>query len=191
MLNKKTNDVYVLMDSKNLKNFPKNIVSNQALIQRATDLGCTKAKLILTKTISMAHWIRLHCQFGCPDYGSFLTCPPHTPDVEEMGEILIGYEKALLINVNPATNVREVVVALEGFSKENGFIKAFALCAQPCELCKPCTIATGCQFPEQARPTLQSCGIDVNKTIHNNGWQDLGQQSPCMPEHSIGMVLLY
>jgi predicted metal-binding protein len=81
-------------------------------------------------------------------------------------------------------------VQLEKLLKKKGFNKAFALSAQPCELCDPCTIATSCQFPEKARPTLQACGIDVNETINNNGWDDLGQQTPCTPNHSIGMVLM-
>ena len=107
-----------------------------------------------------------------------------------MAEILPEYEKALLINTSPETNVREIVVHLEKYLKGKGCNKAFALCAQPCDLCSPCTIATKCQYPEKARPTLQACGIDVNETIHNNGWDDLGQQAPCTPTHAIGMVLL-
>ena len=178
------------MPSENIKALPKDIRSNQELIQEAIRLGCSKAKVILTKTISMAHWVKLQCQYGCSHYGSLLTCPPFTPQAEEMSEVLLEYKKALLINASPETNVREIVVQLEELLKEKGFNKAFALSAQPCELCDPCTIATSCQFPEKARPTLQACGIDVNETINNNGWDDLGQQTPCTPNHSIGMVLM-
>lgn len=178
------------MPSGNIKALPENIRSNQELIQEATRLGCTKAKVILTKTISMGHWMKLQCQYGCSHYGSLLTCPPYAPNAEEMSEILVDYEKALLINASPEANVREIVIHLEKLLKEKGFSRAFALCAQPCDLCEPCTIATNCQFPEKARPTLQACGIDVNVTIHNNGWDDLGPQTPCTPTHAIGMVLM-
>ena len=82
-----------------------------------------------------------------------------------MAEILLEYEKAFLINASPETNVREIVVHLEKYLKGKGFNRAFALCAQPCD-------------------------INVNETIHNNGWDDLGQQTPCTPNHAIGMVLL-
>ena len=81
--------------------------------------------------------------------------------------------------------------AVEKRLKDKGFSKAFGLSAKPCDLCDPCTIATNCQFPEKARPTLQACGIDVNETISSNGWDDLGKQSPCSPTHAIGMVLMY
>lgn len=178
------------MIPENVKSLPENTRSNQELIQQAIDLGCTKAKVILTKTISMAHWMKLQCQYGCSHYGSLLTCPPYTPNVDEMAEILPEYEKALLINGSPETNVREIGILLEKYLKDKGFNKAFAMCAQPCNLCEPCTIATNCQHPDKARPTLQACGIDVNETIHNNGWDDLGPQTPCTPTHAIGMVLL-
>ena len=169
---------------------PKEIRSNQELIQEALDLGCTKAKVVLTRTISMAHWVKLHCQFGCSQYAKLLTCPPCTPDSEEMAEILGEYENALLINAAPEANVQEIVVSLENSFRKKGYVKAFALGAQPCDLCNPCTISTLCQHPEKARPTLQACGIDVKTTVDKNGWTDLAANKPCTESPTIGMVLL-
>ena len=174
----------------NVKKMPKNIISNKELIQEALDLGCTKAKVVLTQTISIANWVKLHCQFGCSQYAKLLTCPPCTPDSEEMAEILNEYEKALLINANLGANVQEIVVSLENSFKKKGYFKAFALGAKPCDLCNPCTVSTFCQYPEKARPTLQACGIDVQSTIDKNGWTDLSNQIPCSDSHTIGMVLL-
>ncbi len=174
----------------NVKSIPQSVRSNQELIQEALDLGCTKAKVVLTQTISMAHWVNLHCQFGCSQYGKLLTCPPCTPDTDEMAEILTEYEKALLINASSGTNVQEIVVQLENSFKQKGYLKAFALGAQPCNLCDPCTVSTFCQHPEKARPTLQACGIDVKNTVDKNGWTDLAQQKPCSESHTIGMILL-
>ena len=174
----------------NVKMIPKNISSNQELIQEALDLGCTKAKIVLTQTISIANWVKLHCQFGCSQYAKLLTCPPCTPDSDEMAEILNEYEKALLINASLDTNVQEVVVNLENSFKKKGYHKAFALGAKPCDLCSPCTVSTFCQYPEKARPTSQACGIDVQSTIDKNGWTDLSNQIPCSDSHTIGMVLL-
>ena len=173
-----------------IKELPKNIRFNQELIQEALKLGASKAKLILTQTITMANWVKLHCQYGCSSYGVCLTCPPYSPSVDEMNDILPEYEKALLINASPETHTAEIIIQLENYLKAKGFNKAFALGAQPCSLCEPCTFSTNCKHPDKARPTLQSCGIDVNETIHNNGWDDLGPQTPCTPTHAIGMVLL-
>ena len=178
------------MTFENIKTIPKNISSNQELIHEALDLGCTKAKIVLTQTISMGNWVKLHCQFGCPQYGNVLTCPPCTPDSDEMAEVLNEYEKALLVNATIDTNVQELVVCLEISFKKKGFYKAFALGAKPCDLCSPCTVSTSCQYPEKARPTLQACGIDVQSTLDKNGWKDLSNQEPCTDSHTIGMVLL-
>lgn len=174
----------------NVKPIPKSIRSNQELVQEALDLGCSKAKIVLTQTISMAHWVKLRCQFGCSHYGKVITCPPCSPDSEEMAEVINEYEKALLINASPDANVQEIVVSLENSLKKKGYHKAFALGARPCDLCTPCTVSTFCQFPEKARPTLQACGIDVKSTVDRNGWKDLANQKPCSDSHTVGMVLL-
>ena len=178
------------MISDNIKRIPKRTCSNQVLIKEALDMGCAKAKVVLTQTISMAHWVKLHCQFGCSQYAKLLTCPPFTPDSDEMAEIIQEYEKALLINTAPNRNVQEIVVRLENSFKKKGFPKAFALGAKPCDLCDPCTVSTFCQYPEKARPTLQACGIDVVTTVDKNGWTDLAPNKPCSESHAIGMVLL-
>ena len=175
---------------KNIKMIPESIRSNQELIQEALGLGCAKAKVISTKAISLAHWVKLHCQFGCSKHGKLFTCPPFTPESEEMAEILEEYDQALLIYANHDTNVQEIVIHLETRFKQNGYQKAFALGAQPCKLCDPCTISTFCQYPEKARPTLQACGIDVKATVNNNGWADVIEHKPCSDSHPIGMILL-
>ena len=178
------------MIPENIKMIPESIRSNKELIQEALDLGCIKAKVISTKAISLAHWVKLQCQFGCSNHAKLFTCPPFTPESEEMAEILEEYDQALLIYANHDTNVQEIVIHLETRFKQNGYQKAFALGAQPCKLCDPCTISTFCQYPEKARPTLQACGIDVQATVNNNGWADIIEHTPCSDSHPVGMILL-
>ena len=31
--------------------------------------------------------------------------------------------------------------------------------------------AESCRYPEKARPSMEACGIDVYKTVRNNGWK--------------------
>ena len=178
------------MTTKNIKMMPESVRSNQELIQEALDFGCAKAKVISTKAISLAHWVKLQCQFGCSNHARLFTCPPFTPESEEMAEILEEYDQALLIFADQDTNVQEIVIHLETRFKQKGYQKAFALGAQPCKLCDPCTISTFCQYPEKARPTLQACGIDVKATVLNNGWADVIEHIPCSDSHPVGMVLL-
>jgi predicted metal-binding protein len=50
-----------------------------------------------------------------------------------------------------------------------GYYKAFALGAGPCNLCAECTMKD-CRHAKSARPSLESCGIDVFSTVRNNGY---------------------
>lgn len=162
--------------------------TNQELTDTAISLGCVKAKIILTKTISLGSWNKMQCQYGCPYYGKRFTCPPAAPTVDEMSQILLDYHKAILVQTEHANQIREIVVTLEENFKQKGFHKAFAFSATPCDLCETCTLDTGCQYPGKARPTLHGCGIDVAQTTCNNGWNATKQSCPeSMP---VGMVLI-
>lgn len=174
----------------NLREIPKSIRTNQELIQEALDLGCLKAKVITTKTICLASWLKTQCQFGCSYFGTRLTCPPFTPNLEEVSELLREYQKAILIEAPNSRKVREIVVSLEDSLKSKGFYKAFGLCATVCDLCEECTIETYCKHPTEARPTLRAFGVDISKTIFNNGWNSNGVMDYCRETHPIGMVLM-
>ena len=111
------------MIPKNIKMMPESIRSNRELIQEALDFGCAKAKVISTEAISLAHWVKLQCQFGCSNHAKLFTCPPFTPESEEMAEILEEYDQALLIYGDIDTNVQEIVIDLETRFKQKGYQK--------------------------------------------------------------------
>jgi predicted metal-binding protein len=178
------------MKTTKVTNLPRNIQSNQELIQEALDLGCVKAKVIPTKTIALARWLRLQCQYGCPHFGTRLTCPPFSPMADETSELLLDYAKALLIQASCSDAVRDIVLRLEDNLKKKGFYKAFALGAKTCDLCEACTVDTHCEFPEKARPSLRAFGIDIPKTILDNGWSLAAPPDYCNGNHPIGMVLI-
>jgi len=54
----------------------------------------------------------------------------------------------------------------------NGYYKAFALLSGPCSLCAECAKSKNkpCGFGSRARPSMESCGIDVYQTAWNNGF---------------------
>ena len=179
------------MQSENIYSFPTNIQTNQELITDAIDFGCLRAKIVLTSSISLGSWVHLKCQFGCSNYGNILTCPPYSPSSTEMGEVLMEYKKALLIEVDDSTDTNNTIVQLEERLKRKGFYKAFAICAVPCSLCTPCTTDTQCKYPEKARPTFQACGIDVRTTLIKNGWSTPSLKiEPCSPANNIAMLLI-
>ncbi|HPC73544.1 MAG TPA: DUF2284 domain-containing protein [Syntrophales bacterium] len=57
-------------------------------------------------------------------------------------------------------------------SSRTGITKAFVYLAGPCPLCKECAIIKNepCVLPGKARPSMESCGIDVFQTARNNGF---------------------
>ncbi|QPJ65995.1 MAG: DUF2284 domain-containing protein [Candidatus Nitrohelix vancouverensis] len=180
------------MDSKdsNVRDFPEDIKANQEFIREALDMGASKSKIIDARSIVLGNWVKLQCQFGCENFGKMHTCPPHSPMADETSEILLDYQKAILLDADDDKNMNEIVLSLETKLRSKGFYKAFALSAQPCDLCETCTVETHCKYPEKARPTLQACGINVQETMDQQGWEPSNSWQPCSPKNNIGMVLI-
>lgn len=165
-------------------------VSTQEIIATAQRMGAVNAKVIPSHSVFLGNWTRLKCQFGCPHFGRLFTCPTFTPTTQEMSDILLDYEKAVVVEAGQAEAVHGLVLNLENHFREMGFNKAFALCAQPCNLCEICTVETHCQHPDKARPTLQGCGVDLPRTLMHMGWNTAARQEPCSSQHTIGLVLI-
>ena len=67
------------------------------------DYKAFKFEYIDTSTIVVEPWTRLKCQFGCPNYGKTLVCPPYTPKAEEFLGMVNSYEKAILFEISLAS----------------------------------------------------------------------------------------
>ena len=145
----------------------------EGFIGTALRLGAADAKIIRTDSIATAAWVRMKCRYGCGYYGSNLCCPPSTPTVAETRELLSCYQHALMIHsrtdVHAEPHPTKVVAAVEREMFLAGLYKAFALGAGPCRLCEDCNRAH-CINPKDARPSMESCGIDVFQTARNNGF---------------------
>ncbi|NIQ03482.1 MAG: hypothetical protein GWM98_26510 [Nitrospinaceae bacterium] len=173
-----------------IRSLPLTTRLHQELIEDAINLGCVKAKVIPIKSITLGHWVKLQCQYGCSYFGKRFTCPSLSPTSDEMSEILLDYEKALIIQTRHSSEVHTAALELENSFKKKGYYKAFALEALPCNLCEECTIESYCLYPEKARPTLQACGIDVPHTLNNIGWEMASASSRCSDHQAIGMILV-
>lgn len=180
----------MVTDIANIKRLSSRALDNKDLIDTALRQGAVNAKVILAKTITLGNWVRLRCQFGCPHFGKRFTCPTYTPTAPEMSDILMDYQKVLVVEAETASQVHGLVLSLEGHFRSRGYLKAFALEALPCNLCDVCTIETHCEHPDQARPTLHACGIDVPQTMSNIGWSEAAVQEPCTTHQTVGMVLI-
>jgi predicted metal-binding protein len=146
-------------------------------VAQALAAGVHEAKLIPVSDVETAEWVRLKCQFGCDGFGNGLCCPPRTPTPEQMKRVLAEYRRALIYSYvcTPADYTRKrrrmhrLVAELERAAFLDGHYKAFGLADGPCRLCRECDLTGDCKHPEEARPSMESCGIDVYATARNSG----------------------
>jgi predicted metal-binding protein len=133
-----------------------------------------------TEDICVAPWVRLKCKYGCSKYGKSWCCPPETPDPEKMQVVLEGYREALLLcgtikngdfyrdnqrKRRIQVNTWKGTLALERRLFLAGYYKAFGLVSENCALCRTCTYPQECKFPQDRRPSVESCSIDIFKTL--------------------------
>jgi predicted metal-binding protein len=75
-----------------------------------------------------------------------------------------------------------------------GYYKAFGMGDGPCFRCgqdeSSCALGDGCRFPELMRPSMEACGIDVYKTVRDNGWQIEVVQTRSDQTTDIGLALI-
>lgn len=139
------------------------------LVARALELGAADAAVIEARSIVVAPWPQLKCQFGCGGYGSNLCCPPYAPNWQLTRELVNAFERALLIHTKSGANLRIMAATLEREAFLAGFYKAFAFGCGPCHLCKECNLKS-CIRPREARPAPEASGIDVYASARNNGF---------------------
>ena len=146
-------------------------------VAQALKAGVLEAKVIPVRNVVTAYWVRLMCLLGCGGCGKRLCCPPHTPTPEQMKRVLAGYRHALVYSYiyMPADyrrkrlRMQRLVPTIERALFLEGYYKAFGLGAGPCRLCKVCDVNARCKHPYEARPSMESCGIDVYATARNSG----------------------
>jgi len=132
--------------------------------------GAKESKLIPVDQVVVSDWVYWKCRFGCSNYGTNLTCPPHSPNPQQTRALLQGYKWALLIKYD-SPEYHRLLLDLEREAFLNGFYKALVLTAGGCSLCEVCDPQDGiCIHRDQARPSMTSCGIDVFATSRNAGY---------------------
>ena len=152
----------------------------QNYVDKALAAGMTRARIIDTKNIFVANWVRLKCQYGCGGYRKRLSCPPYSPTPEYTRKMISEYKKAMLMQIEkikPAAEARmsrmlkKIIVSLEREFFLDGYYKAFGMTSGPCRICRTCDTTKPCEFPYEARPAMEACGIDVYMTARANGFE--------------------
>lgn len=150
--------------------------------------GAKTALVIPAASIETAAWVRMRCQYGCVGYGNRLTCPPFAPTPEYTQKVIDGYKTALLFE-GGMQSVTTNVVAMEREIFLAGYYKAWGMGGGPCMRCDRCSLKR-CNEPLKARPSMEACGVDVYKTLKNNGIElKVCHDFSCVDRH-FGVVLV-
>jgi predicted metal-binding protein len=161
----------------------------RVFIDAAKRLGAISARLISPNDVRTGHWVRWKCRFGCGGYGSSLVCPPRSPEPAETRRMLDEYDTAVFFQAPPGES-KHIAVALEREVFLSGYYKAFGLGAGPCDLCKTCAFDKGCRHPDDTRPAMEACGIDVFATARRHGFSIDVVRDYDDPQRYFGMVLI-
>ncbi|SHI18427.1 DUF2284 domain-containing protein [Sporanaerobacter acetigenes] len=139
------------------------------------------------KDIVINRSVRKYCMENkCGQYGNNFMCPPCVGSVEDFKEKLKNYDSCIVVLKNKkitnkinreeyyeaSEELHQILLNIEYKAKSLGYEKALALIAGNCRLCKPCKKVLGekfCPYPERARPSSESLGIDVIETLNKLG----------------------
>ncbi|MCB2188564.1 MAG: DUF2284 domain-containing protein [Deltaproteobacteria bacterium] len=154
------------------------------ITEMVRQMGFDDVCLLETSSIVTAHWVGLKCRYGCANYNTSWCCPPATPSLEKTRELLSEYDLALLLigskknehfyrrnRAKRRIQMKEwkATVAMERKLFLKGYYKAFGLPGEACALCEKCAYPDNCLFPNEKRPSIESCSIDIFKTIERMG----------------------
>ena len=165
----------------------------------ARERGASWARVVPASYVVTAPWVRYKCRFGCGSYGARHFCPPATPTPAETAAVVRCYNKTMLVAYESARagkqravrkKMHKDVLALEREIFLDGFYKALAFVAGPCNLCGTCDVSKPCKLPGEPRPAMEACGIDVFATFANAGVKLDVVRDPAGPYKVCGMVLI-
>ncbi len=161
----------------------------RGFVDTAMRFGARGAKIIRPADVVTGSWVRWKCQFGCGGYNSSRMCPPYTPTPGQTRRMLDEYRHGILFEV-PRNTTKRIAVKLEREIFLTGHYKALGLGSGPCALCQACAFEEGCRHPDEARPAMEACGIDVFATARKHGFTINVVRSRRDPQHYFGLVLI-
>ena len=113
----------------------------------------------------------------CGNYGRHYMCPPHIGSLASIHKRLRSFQRGVVLQWSKDMDVRRdrssvaasmrvfhhKILKLEGDFSAAGLGAAWGTIGGECRLCVPCKAACGepCPYPDRARPSLESLGVDV------------------------------
>ena len=121
-------------------------------------------------------------------------------DIESCDDILQVRNATMLeliyssgLRVSELCDLTIQAVDIENLCAHFGYYKAFGMGAGTCLVCESkgeeCNLDE-CKYPNEARPSGEACGVDIHKTIENNGYDILGIDEENDSYFCYGLVLL-
>lgn len=160
-------------------------------IQMAEELGMVNARIISPDDICFDIRAILKCRWGCEDFfNQTIKCNTRNTSFQERVEMISAYRNILLVHSHDAMGLSKAVLEIERAAFLDGHYFSFAI--RSCKLCKTCSVDQGkaCPTPERIRPCDQSFGIDVYKTVRNQGLPCDVLQNKEDVENRYGFVLI-
>jgi predicted metal-binding protein len=132
------------------------------------------------KDITLGHWVRFKCMFGCPEYGTCGSCPPAVPAIDECHKMIREYNDALILHfsIQSQTNdekhqLMKNLLFLEREIFLAGYYKVFLLPHHSCCFCGECAAGgnrENCVVKNKCRPSPDAMGIDIFQTARDAGY---------------------
>jgi predicted metal-binding protein len=144
--------------------------------------GFENFKWINPGGIITSQWVRMKCMFGCPSYNTNGTCPPNVPSVDDCRKFILEYDHGLILHFSKLLNdpeernvycleINKTLLKIEREVFLTGYRKAFVLFTDECRFCVDCSgKRDNCKNKKDSRPSPESLGIDVFKTVSRYGF---------------------
>lgn len=144
----------------------------------ARSLGLFNCRYFPASLLETEERIRGFCRENkCGNYGRNYMCPPHAGSLEEIRRKFRAYQTGLLFQFTRRLDVKNdlkglrqskvdfhrSVLKLEGQLRNIGYPNPWGLIGGECSLCDACLqpLDLPCAYPTDARPSLESLGVDV------------------------------
>ncbi len=160
-------------------------------VQMAKDLKMIDAAIISANDIFFDIRTLLKCRWGCEGLSNqTVKCDTRNTSYNERTEMIKAYKNILLVHSHDAEELSNAVLEIERAAFLDGYYLCFAI--RYCKLCKSCAVDQGksCPTPEKVRPCDASFGIDVYKTVRNQGLPCDVLQNKEDVQNRYGFVLL-
>ena len=130
--------------------------------------------------------IRAFCAADkCGNYGRNYMCPPAIGGLEQIKIEIKKYRIGILLQYSQDLDVKndregvfaaqkefhQKILQIEEFLKSKGIKRLWGMIGGNCRLCAVCGLQRGqpCQFPDQARTSLEAIGVDVFGLLNKFG----------------------